>query len=437
MSGGRAAQRPPRLFGAYRRMPLLIAMVENGGFIRRMDIADSSGKKPVDDLLVSDKSGLLLQKWRYRAHHYMVSFNPDFPLLPEVFLLLKALARYYPSGLANVVPREDRVIPNHRPRRSHNVDYSFGSPTRTQTLAALEALGGKAWQNNIHRGVPGQAHSSVKNVVAYFVCEGVLEKRGCTICFRRQPWLLQLRKLLRAYLRVRSDFHNRLEKALALRTREQRGLPKLDLLASPPVQRCLMALATHGPMGPTRLFAKAATVSANGTLDIFRREGIIAIRKGPRARVIGLNAAYPVYRELRALLLRMGGGCTDIAERGSDFTLAKATFSPRRLFTSELRSEVLIVVNTSKSGGISASSIRRLLPEYDLCNLRSALRKFVRQGILRSRRDGVQRLYSLNPRYPVWRELKMLLDAVAEHWPSYRTIAGIEDRLGRRHAPAR
>lgn len=95
------------------------------------------------------------------------------------------------------------------------------------------------------------------------------------------------------------------------------------------------------------------------------------------------------------------------------------------------------MVNACKGGEIEASSLSRLLPEYDRGSARKALRKYVSDGVLRSRTLKGLRMYSLDPTFPHWRPLRRLLDAIAKEWPHYRTLAAVEDNLRSDHTRAR
>lgn len=423
LGGGRRA---PRLFGPYDRMPLLLAMSQNGGFIRRSDVAKTAGKRSIDNLALTDKAGLILLPWRYTDRRYMMALNPDFPLANEVARLLRALSRDYPSVLAHTVPVGERRLPRSPAARVASLDHLLGSPVRTQTLAALEHLGGRVQQKLLHRGVPGQFVTAVKNVVNYFIAEGVLTKRGQEIAFGQHTWMPELRRLLRAYLRKRELFQRSLD---ALEGRHHgRGPVPCSLLGQPRVEKALIALAAHGPMRPSRLFASANSGSIQRTLDVFRRDGTIAIRHEKRSRLISLNAAYPLYQELRQLLLSLGEHVGQVG-KNLDLVDRQGTFSPERLFTHTARTEILIIINCCERGEADASSLSRLLPEYDRGSIREALVKFENDGILRSRYYKGLHVYALDPTYAHWRPLKRLLDAVMREWPQYETLGRIESRL--------
>lgn len=331
------------------------------------------------------------------------------------------------AGFVNRNKIEEQRLRKRRRQRKTAIDYLFGSPVRTQTLATLEALGGRAWQKNVHRGVPGQFAYAVKNVVNYFISEGVLEKRDQNILFRKQAWTPALRRLLRAYLKAQPAFGDALRESLKRNAVAGRGYRPLGLVGPPPMQRALITLAINGPLQPSALLGSAGAVSVEGSLDLLEREGIIAIRSKPRTRIISLNAAYPVYREFRALLLSLGNA--GLVPPKPDLADERGNFSPERLFTQGTRSEVLIMVGACRKGEIEISSLSRLLPQYDRGSIRKALLKFRSQGILRSRTWKGLHLYSLDPAYPQWRALKRLLDAIAVQWPYYRTMGDIEEKL--------
>jgi hypothetical protein len=430
----RYSKRPPNLFGAYKRMPLLIAMIQNADFIRRSDIVKRTGRQAVDQVEISDKAGLLLPPWRYKNIYYMMALNPRFPLIREFKALLKELSRQYPSALAGVVPTVDRRLPKRLPRRKIALDYLLGSPVRTQTLAVLEALGGRTWQSNVHRGVPGQFMSAVKTVVNFFIAEGVLEKRGVTIAFSKRAWIPALRRLLRAYLKKQTDFSAALDVQARKYSERRQGYRKLHLLAPPSTQRALVALAVNGPMRASRLLA-SATANSDKTIAIWQREGILANRKVGHSRLISLNSSYPAYRELRALLLSIGD--VESTSHRRDLSEERAIFSAERLFASRLRSETMIMLGACRNGEIDVASLGRLLPQYEVSSLRKALRKYEVDGIVRSRVWKGLKLYSLDPGYPHWHALKRLLDAVTLRWPHYRTVADVEERLFSRERAAR
>jgi hypothetical protein len=272
----------PNLFGAYGRMPLLLAMAQNGGFIRRSDVIKKTGSQSIDNLRVTDKAGVILLPWHYRRGRYVLALNPKFPLHKELIALLRSLGREHISPLADVVPRDDRLLPKRSSQRAIALDYLFGSPVRTQTLATLEALGGRAQQAKLHRCVPEQFTYAVKTVVGYYVSQGVLEKRGTSIAFCKHAWMPALQSLLRAYLSVQIEFAKALKAEFKLNPPPGRGYRRLGLLGPPGIQRALIFLAVHGPSRPSRLLSAARVATVAGSLRSLEREGIIAIRHAPR-----------------------------------------------------------------------------------------------------------------------------------------------------------
>lgn len=137
-------------------------------------------------------------------------------------------------------------------------------------------------------------------------------------------------------------------------------------------------------------------------------------------RLISFNRAYPLYRELRALVAALSRrSCepvcaSDFADRRSPdeftfhglFGMATLRSTGERL---DLRTNVLVAVAIAKEGEIYCASLGRMFGEHDPGTICLQLRQLARAGILQRRRFKIMWLYRLNEHFAVYPQLAAVL----------------------------
>jgi hypothetical protein len=157
-------------------------------------------------------------------------------------------------------------------------------------------------------------------------------------------------------------------------------------------------------------------------------DGIVVISKISRATTVSLNAAHPVYKELRALLIAMSGSRR--AARGAqDLRSEPKSANVAYLFTTSLRLDVLAMLAACEGGETDASSLSLLFPSHDGGVIGERLKSFEALGIVKKRWSTGVCLYRLDPDYPHYRKLRRLLNRINDMRPHYRRIAEVEEEL--------
>ncbi|MHB8213872.1 MAG: hypothetical protein ACYDGW_09550 [Vulcanimicrobiaceae bacterium] len=299
---------------------------------------------------------------------------------------------------------------------------------RTTTLLTLEILGGRAHQRDVYRIVPDCPKPTVKNVLTFYVKEGVLSKKGRTVGFSDRCWVPMLRQLLRAVARANPQLTRGIRERLASdrQPRDVDGDHKSGLLAFASFERLLTELALQGPMKWTNLFGRSKADAEMGVAT-YQRLGIIISRKRGCSRVLSLNAAHPVYKPLRKLLIAMSG--RERETLNGDWAEPKAAFGIDRLFLHELRTSVLCTLDACSYTGLDATTMSRLLPQFDRGKIAEALRHYEALGTLRSDRKGQRVIYSFDRYWEYHLELKALLRAINARWPRWKNAARVANRL--------
>jgi hypothetical protein len=316
---------------------------------------------------------------------------------------------------SDLTPVESAAIP---PRTGVNAELTFGSRTRTRTLATLERLGGRARPNILYRSVPGEYPKVVQKVVAAFLTCGVLTKTESGIAFASTKWRRHLRRYLRSYLNLNEEFSLHV-KALAKSCREiTKGYQRFGLFGRWASERILRTLAREGPMPVIRLAAVARTILYHEPISRFVRIGLLCRDGKGRGSRIGFNSKHPIYKSLRHYLLCTDG--LDPRRLPSKDHGVVCDFSLDGLFGSDLQRDVLIMLHLAGEEGVDSADLLRLLPQYDrhtvvdriwdLCE-GIAVEKHIDGGIIR---------YGLDQGHRLYKPLRSLLQAIVDEWPEYQ-----------------
>ena len=415
----KSPRNPPNLFGAYERMNVLTALARHGT-LRRADVIRKAGLCSIDLLHVSDSAGLI-SRWRLEpaSSGYAVALNPAFPLSAELRKLLLILEREFPTPYRSTCPPPKRGVPP-KAEREGRLDELFTSTVRTMTLLALELLGGQAPQSDLYRSVPDQTKTAVKNVMKFYIGQGVLSKSGTTMRFARNSWSEPLRDLLRGLALARPDLAALIHRNIdSSRRRFARSDHRSALLGYESFERALMSLAADGPSSFAHVFGSAGADVDKG-LEVYSGMGLVISHKNGHDRTYSLNAAHPIAAELRELLLAMCGRRR--APGVEDFADASRAFSVERLFQFTSRTALLLTLFACPSG-LDATTLTKLLPQFDASQLRKGLKRFTELGPLKTLSRGKRVDYVFDNQYQFFRELKALLTKANSKWPKWRKAA--------------
>lgn len=419
--------RPPNFFGAYNWMEILISIAVHK-CVRRQDLRMAWPSAVREPLEICDKSGLLI-RWRLKNGRGLAfSLNPRFALAKHAYALLIALAHEYPTIVRSDITAYEDMIPSRMPQRSSNPELLFGSGLRTHTLAALESMRGTAPLSKLCHVVHGEFFSSVKTLVKVLVQDGILENKAGTVSFADRQWTGALRALLRAYLKQNPGFKTAVASARRLRNASRSDRYRLGLLGAGSMERTMIALATQGPMPYARALA-CAVGRPDGSLARLESDGLVTSVRNGQSRIVGLNASHPLYRELNRLLVVLSDGQETRPKALRVSRNAPEDYGVESLFSKSLRFDVLLMLATCSDGELDASSLARLLPEYDYGKILKRLRGFEKSGIVVSRRWKTVILFQLNPEYRAYSPLRRLLRAIAKWRPEYVAALAVEEQM--------
>jgi hypothetical protein len=403
---------PPNLFGPYNRTGFLATLAALGPQ-RSIDLTDRFGLDTVR-LRRKDASGLV-SRWAGPSRAIVVALNPAYPLAVPLKRLLRTLAKSYSTPQE---PANADVMPKSAASKRGDLDILFGSRVRTITLVAVEVLHGDTSLSKLKRCVPGEYYKSVRTAVEHFVSEGILARNGDHVQFSSTQWMPELRRLLRAYAKLRPLIKDGIKSSALGHASRPSKMEKFDIVGPPASRRILVALAQNGSMRYARLFAEAKS-ECDKSLGSLTRTGVIVDQRFNRTRTISLNRAHPVYRELRRFLIAIGGGALSPTSR--DYA-KDCNFEVDLLFGRRLRTSVLLALDASPDGGLDASSLHRIFPEHDLLTLRLCLERFAEPGVLGTRKWKNVLYYDFDPSYEHYAALRGLLASINNKWPQYAAV---------------
>ena len=151
---------------------------------------------------------------------------------------------------------------------------------------------------------------------------------------------------------------------------------------------------------------------------------------GTRKRiVVGLNAAFPVYQELRAVLLALDGKAADHPALTPDVSSPQDTYDVMALFSTATMLWALLMMNAVRERELDVASLHRLRPQHAEFTLHGRMGWLTEQGLIRERQQGLLIYYSLNPEHRVHGPLKRLLDRIGEAWPDIVEAPETNDAL--------
>ncbi len=422
--------KPPAIFGPYDRTAILMCLAQIGR-ARGPELKKRFGNVEIAYLQRADKAGLTLRYQGSGVRGQVYALNPRFPLAELIRDLLLSLAREYPVNLVSDVRPEERTMPPAVARnRKIATENLFGTKLRTHLLMALELHGGTASLSRLAFTVPNEHYESVRTAAAVLVKAGVLAKRRGVVSFVNAPWLPALRHLIRGYMKLERKVADACKEQIELE-KQWRGSRNRGLLGPPNVERVLRTLAENGPMNYTRLMAAART-KGNAACRNPLKLGVLASKNVGRARIIGLNARYPIYKELHTFLL---DGASTRNKRSNDIGRLVA-FEVDSLLATSLQTEVLLLLKAVRTGEIDAATVKRLT-SADSGSIGNLCKRLENRGILKSRYWKGITLYSFDQAFDRFASLMKLLSAALRYWPAYVESAALAEALYPRQRRAR
>jgi hypothetical protein len=276
----------------------------------------------------------------------------------------------------------------------------------------------------------------VKSVAAFYVRQRVLKNERGVLEFSDAPWIRELRRLIKAYLRLKPEVALAIKelRSIEVAGSNQSRLARRETVGPASVERILVALAVNGPMRFSELGAVGKTMTSTAAgLRALEEIGLVVTRNVAWSeRHVSLNGAHPVYKHILSLLLSVSG---QRRRKGVvDFADATTKFEPRRLLWDPLRTTLLLAIEATPAGEADASVLLRRLPEFDSSKIYKRLHALQKQQLLAVRCWKTLKLYRLNEEYPYYGPLKVLLHAANLVWDDERKAASMDVRL---HPPNR
>lgn len=402
----------PKLFG---RKTFIFAMLARVPMARQVQLHRVIGEDALQGLIATERSGLIVRWNLLRGSGYGVTLNPDYP---GIELIRKALLAIQPEAVdaVDLSWSEADEIPSSA-TRPVDVDLLFGTAVRTKTLATLEVLGGSARRADLHSSVPRELGMSVKQAIRFYVSEGILTNDHGRISFAKKPWTRTLRKLLRVLIMEGLEIESGVAERRVGKSVSKRRHQKFGFFGRSGAQSVLRQLAVNGPTTVLRLQTATFKSDITEILRPFERMGVVGSRPGKRrAKIVGLNAAHPVYWPLRRLLLAIAGKAV---RRPPDlvYPAPEGGFGVDELFATELRLDVLLALVFAEHGEMDASSMGRLLNEYTQAGMHLRLHWFQNEGIVAMREWKGLVFFRLDSNYQHYKPLLALLLVIGKHWP--------------------
>jgi hypothetical protein len=431
----------PNIFG--ENTYVYVAIAANGGVLRETDIQAALGQAAARSLGQPARMALgITHRTKIQTGDvsgpkgYAATFDQHFPLKREVSALARKIGSCYPLLIQNRMPREN---PIPTAQRTYDIDLLAGSTVNTLVLAASRTLRGKVSFSELAAAVPYPSIAAVKNSILRLKRAGILSTISNHVYFASTPWRPQVERLYDAYLRQRPGLRKDICERVKLKRHHSAVSTAQNLFGYAVKQRVLKALALYGPVPRTELMSATMMTRDNTMLKTLARAGIVAIQeslggKGDKTRahgarkrvVVSLNAAFPAYSELRALLLALSNQSThpirNFVDRRDDYDIYALFNSPALL-------KALLFINTVHHRQLDVASLNRLRPEHAPFTLHGRMHWLLELGVIRVRTQGLVRLYSLNPDFTAYKPLKRLLDRIATVWPDLSAAAAYNDDL--------
>lgn len=430
---------PPPIFG---RITDILVVLAKSGPVRRVALYEMFSEMRVGSLAKSDVAGITTG-WQLPGSDKRgqrgagVALNPQFPLAKEVRALLLALGKDFPfTATCDMAPAEQKIP---KRKRTYALEKMFISKLRLRVLQAIDILGGDIKMGILENAIPGMRWIVVRDTVDQLVRDGVVKRAGSNVRLVEAPWTKPLRSLLRVY---RKKVEPKLTQEINDQKRWARSVRSkgifVTLFGRNATERALKILAVDGPLTNAELELGTLPQHKPPVLETLIRSGILTRQLVPKKYperndhyVVGLNAAHPIYKELRMLLAAMADAKPSRKPALSEW---REHYSLKGLFMTRQRLQSLIAIGLATHRYIHPSSIRRLYPRLHLGGMGEMLRKWALnpKGYVRRLDSKIPAYYELNPDYPYHEPLRALLVRIGQVWPEYSIGAGLEDSLSPR-----
>lgn len=434
------AQIPP-IFGTATFV--LAAIATKRTPVRTRDISACLGEGAERTAMATAHSVGVLRTFRMKTvqgngpRPVALMFDDTFPLAREVRVLARKIGTTHPLPLETTWPNE---APPAHAHPAHDLNHLFGSEANLLVLATARALRGKVGRVETEAAVPYDSLVAVERANRRLRQFGILNEHGTALA--DAPWKKQLEKLLDGYLRLHPEIREQIRERSAAKRQHKINRSTETLFGYNSTQRVLITLAVHGPMTRARLRSITMMTHENTALNPLINAGVLAVESrmgdtgsgtrahGTRKRlVVGLNAAVPVYAELRAVLLALDEPATRRPAGTRDVSSPQPTYDIMALLSTAPLIWALLMMNAVAEGELDVASLHRLRPQHAKFTLHNRMGSLLDQGFVTARQQGLVLYYRLNPNYPLYHTLKPLLDRIGEIWPDMVEAAAVNDQL--------
>lgn len=434
---------------ATRSLQQLVGTLAAHGTLRLADAADAVGVRDLNIVEGLRTSRVFL--FSIPGRERFIALNPQLPGAAE----LGALVRFLEPA-TGWVPRfcaKEAVILKEPPQ--HWEQALFGHRVRLDTLLAIEALGGRASAAQVGTVIglrSGRTAAILKRIKRRGIVRDERTGDDSLWSFTDASWTPLLRSYLSAILKTQNEIVERAAitphstkrvaqgragrlryKNTTLRTAEKPlGYSIPDnraplLFTTDARRRVLEVIALKGAANGSEIAALAET-NPTRMLQYFQSMGVIEKRTGAgRSQIYSLSTTLPGRDHLAALLAATSRKYSPRLSQLDAVTTAPAagkwSGNIETVFGNESRG--LALIGARATGGVDASTLRKLNPDVERVQVRRALHLFQALEVLTTRREGNAILYLLNPDWFAYAPLVAFIDALIaasarhQHW---RTI---------------
>lgn len=408
---------------------LVYAALARYGALRSTDLEQIFSSDGILGLKKPDALGLVIT-WM-SGRNRIFGLNPQFPYIEDIDRLLLAVAPEFSLDLGVSTTSRDRLFPQDAVRDNCDASMTFASRARTEALAAIEALGGTVESiTHVMHALP-KGTTKTRKILGKLCTAGVLRLDDDGLSFGREPWVADLRPVLRSYLRDNPDFAKRVKERSREKTAVVAKRNEYGLFAKTATERTLLALATNGPMTKGALEKRAMRRDWRG-FESLLRSGIVAeLPAGPNV-IVGLNGLHPTAVELRDLILSVNGA----TEKGDFVELEYEQYNFEDIFATLPRLNVLLAVGLSDDGATDFSTMLRLYPDHSAEGILRSFSRFEDMGILTWEREKTVIRYRFRRRWPHLTPLLALIRKIGGVWPGERVNVNLAREIEPPHRRA-
>jgi hypothetical protein len=444
----------PAIFGPYDRTEMLAALHRLGPIrspILKNIFGGEAGraiKRPKANpsrILAATR----IQKGRHGCAD-VIGINPTCPVIPQIGRLLDKMTTIHPLREIENDIRPDEVAQFYADQHHPPVDLDclLGTAVQTRTLVALWALGGRQDIGKLQRSVFEQFVTRVRVAIMGFVKMGVLVKNGISVEFKQDlEWLPELLDLLAALAPHLPTVTAQVQVVQKARKKGKWGTAhsagtEFRFVGSRVNQGILAYLAVHGPSAIMKISAAVASVNPQAIEPLIRAGLVCRIIINPNSRskhLYSLNAAHPVYKELRAFL-RTRPILEDSFPVDTPIALfdrqyfadPNVTFLPYPILGTSHKTAVtdmITMLEHTPNREANVTSLADLVAEHSSTAAKDTMLRFLRLGVLVDYWDKGLRFFRLDETWPAHVEFRNLLLAIGREWPEYAEGGAVEAEM--------